>query len=1766
MKTDYLFKIDGYEITSRLPSNTKREIYLGQSETTGKKVIVKNVSITDDLNSSVINLKNEFKILNYLQDILGYAVYDFVKHSSGFALVMDFVTGDSLKEKLKDSPVTISEFFDISIELLENIQRIHQKKIIHKDIKPDNVIFNDGKTQIIDFGISTRLTKQESNWTAPNVLEGSIPYISPEQTGRMNRSIDYRTDYYSLGITFYELITGKLPFHSDDLLEIIHSHLAKNPESPSKIRAEIPDTVSAIILKLLNKTAEERYQSTRAIISDLKKCRDQYNKNGKVESFNIAENDYSDEFKIPQKLYGREKEVSKLIDEYESAMYSGQSRMVLISGYSGIGKSSLVKEIYKPMTKSKSHFITGKYDQYNKNIPYSAIIQSLTELIKLILTEPPESIQIWKDKILKALGGNGKIITDAIPELEYIIGKQNDVIELSAQENANRFYAVFQDFIKTFADKEHPLVLFLDDLQWADNPSLDFIKSLITDYSVKYFFVMLSYRDNEVDTSHPFQLLINDIAEEGILPELIELKPLTVDNLADLVSEALSTDKNSVQSLASIIYSKTNGNPFFVSELLKQLISEELIYLKTEGEHGWHWDEEKIQSSNISENVVELLLKRITKLSEDNQEVLKYSSIIGSKFDLKTLIKITELDEKQVIEIVKKSIEEELFTPIGESFQVLNSFQDTDTLLNATSKGEILFKFQHDRIQQACYNLVEENLRKEIHLKIARIQKESLSNDSDDNIFDVVNHYNIARDLVVDKSELNKLIELNYKGANRAKLANAYPPALIMILVAKELNEKIGKKSEYFLSILMELAELEYLNGNLDESEKVSLEALKNTDNDLIKANIYNLLITQYSARGMYDKALESINNALEPFGMNLPTENLGEIIAQEMKSVGEKINSNEIKALIDLDEMIEPEKIAAVKILIGAIPTAYNKLPELFPIISLKMVKLHLEYGNLGDSYGYAMYGIVLNSTSAYKESYEFCNLAVNISEKHKNPSGLTKACNILANYAIPFVRHIKYAEEVNIKCVKASLESGELLHGSYGAMNDSVNIFYQGKRLDKIIEKHASLYAYVKKVKNNLAIDTVEGSRLIVSNLKGTTSSHLDFSSENLTEEKFVQLCTDHQSLFPVCLFKIMKARSLLIYGENELAYKELQDAEGMLSFISGQYSLIEFNFNQSMVMLQLYKSRNVEERKVLLAKIRENQKQLKILANQCPENYSHKYMFIDAELARVQYKNWKAAKLYDNAIMEARKNDFIQNEAHFLEAAANFWFSKGNNKIASQYILESFQKYKAWGAEKKAELLFESYSDILSETKKTATITASTSSTQTELYSGQSLDLQSVLKSSNAISGEIKLESLFSKLLQILIENAGAERGILLLKRNDHLTIEAVGDVKKPEVDLYSNLPVKDFHQIASSVVYYVERTKENLVITDGMIDDRFKSDPYISKYKIKSILCSPILKHGDLTGILYLENNLTEGAFTADRLQIVNMLSSQAAISLDNALLYNNLEEKVEERTHQLALVNQELEHKNQHITDSINYALNIQVAILPAKQELKSAFKDIFILFLPKDIVSGDFYWFSKTDSGSKFIAAVDCTGHGVPGALMSMIGNTLLNHIVNERNVSDPGEILTMLNNKVRSVLRQDSEDANSTDGMDMCICRIDDEKIFFAGAKRPLYLAYGGDLIEHKGDRYSIGGRQQDDRVFQTIPIDIPKDKQMTVYLTTDGFVDQPNPDRLKIGSKELRRILQENSEKDCNSQFIKLKEKLDIHSNGEPQRDDITILGFIP
>ena len=1178
---------------------------------------------------------------------------------------------------------------------------------------------------------------------------------------------------------------------------------------------------------------------------------------------------------------------------------------------------------------------------------------------------------------------------------------------------------------------------------------------------------------------------------------------------------------------------------------------------------------------------MELLIKKISGLKYSTQNLLKLASCIGNTFDLSMLCLINQRSIGETIMELKTAIANEIIFSVDNSYKLLDMIDEKDeisNLVNAKIAKLVKYKFQHDKIQEASYALVEDEVKIKLRLKIARLlNAETNLNKKEEFLFDIVNHFNAGLELITDDEEFKLIINLNLKAGKKAKISTAYKPSLEYLNKAYEIvmnwvGEKKAWEDNYslILEIMKELAEVQYLNGNFENSEMTIKNILLNSQNSLDKGEAYNLLIIQYCSLGKYDKAFEIINKSLELLDESLPQENISNYLEKELLDLKLNLRDRKVSDLLNEDELKDPHKKLTIKILTNSLPMAYNLKPELFPIISAKMVNIFLKNGMSAESYGISCYSIVLaTGFGDYKNAYDYSLLAVRLSEKYNNLAEKAKGSNVLANYTTPFVNHLKNAEKINNEGLQACYDSGEFLHGSYCAMNVCLNSFYQGTLLNLVLsDKVEKMYHFALKIKSSLSIDTIAGVKIIASNLIGNTNDKNSFDIQDLSEKEYYKICEDHQSMFPICLYKIMKAQVKYYYDDLDSALNEINEAKQILPFISGQNSNTEFNFYHSLILCALFDTVDKTKKEEYLIQIKNNQKQMKMWAKSCSENFTHKYLLVQAEIARIENKNWKAIKLYEKAIAETRRNDFIQTEALANELLGKFWFDKKNHKIAQYYLSNAYQKFEVWGAVHKIKILKEKYANFftLKQKSEKELKISSHSYDDTVKQDTLSLDFQSVIKSSVAISKEIKIEKLLEKIISIVIENAGAERGVLLLKdQNDELYIEAENDVSDSSLNILKKISINDYNKIPISLVNYVERVQTDIILYEAFEDETFGNDEYIKNNKIKSIICMPILKQNETIGVIYLENNLVAGAFTVERLQTISVLCSQAAISIDNAFVYENLEEKVKERTIELNETNEKLEQKNEDILNSIHYAKTIQSAILSNENNFPKTLPNFFISFFPKDIVSGDFLWFTENED-SAFIAVADCTGHGVPGAFMSIIGSTFLNQIVKEMKIFDPSLILENLNIKIRTALKQDTEENNSRDGMEICLCKIDKDKIIFSGANRPLYyVKKDGEVIKVKGNFLPIGGKQKDG-IKKYTNNEISLDGSiMSIYLTSDGIQDQIDENGQKIGSNGFSELIKRNYLKNANDQKSEFETKIKISCEKQIQRDDISIIGIL-
>jgi histidine kinase len=1512
--------IAGYQIVEKLYESAKSLVYRGMRVKDEVPVILKVLRHEYPTPDAIARFKLEYDITRNLNLEGVIKTYGLEKYQYSLVMVLEDFGGVSLTQLLKKRKFHLEECLILAIRITEILGEIHAANIIHKDINPSNIVFNPttGQIKIIDFGISTVLSRENPILRNPNVLEGTLAYMSPEQTGRMNRVIDYRTDFYSLGVTFYELLARKLPFETADALELVHCHIAKQPISPSEIDSGIPKAVSNLVIKLLAKTAEERYQSAWGIQSDLQLCRKQLQEKNEISEFSLGCQDISDKFQISQKLYGREQEIETLLAAFKRVS-QGQREMVLVSGYSGIGKSALVQEIHKPITKNWGYFISGKFDLLQRNIPYHPFIQAFQELIRQLLTESEAQIAIWRDKLEAAFGINGQIIIDVIPELELIVGKQPTVLELPPGESQNRFNLVFQKFINVFSQSEHPLVMFLDDLQWIDSASLKLIQMLMTAPDSQHLLLIGAYRSNEVGAAHPLMLALNEINNTNAIINHIFLSPLDLTNINQLIADTFNSNPETTLPLAELINSKTRGNSFFIKEVLKFLYENNLLNFDFKAS-SWQWNLEQIQASQITDNVAELMASKIQKLSEPSQQILQFAACIGNQFDSKTLSIISKITQFETIALLWEAVQEGLIFPLGDEYKYFQ-LQESEIRSHESESGgnysELLlqdsvscsYKFLHDRIQQAAYSLISEADKKQVHLKIGQLLLESTPLELlEDKVSDIVNQLNIGIELITEQEKKDELAQLNLIAGKKAKSSVAYEPALKYLNIGRGL---LGRKSwlqtyELTLALYGLAAEAAYLNGDFEQMETLADVVLQEAKTTLDKLKTYEVKI---QACTVQNKLLEAINTALEvlqQLGVKLPKNPsqkdiwLGQL-RTKLALVGKQPSD-----LINLPEMTNPDKLAAMRIIASVCTATYFVAPQLWQMMVFQKIQLSLKYGNApGSPFGYADYAMVLCGVEGDIDSgYRFAQLALNLLPRLHAKEFKSKTFLLVEMYIRHWKEHIRETLNPLLEAYQFGLEACDLEYGVFSIFLYLYHSYLIGKELVQLEKEMADYSDAIAHFKQEQPFYLIQMYRQAVLNLMGQSENPCCLSGESYDEEKNLHLhlaINDRYTIYNLYLNKLILC---YLFQDYSKAIELAAIAKKLL--LDGAVGLLivpVFYFYESLTSLAVFPDVQKQKQQRILRQVATNQKKMKLWAHHAPMNYLHKFYLVEAERHRVLGRVNQAADDYDKAIALAKENEYIHEEALAHELGAKFYLAQGKAKIAEVYMLDACYCYLRWGATAKVKDLHTRYPQLLeriSETTKTKNATISTSPTTTESTRTEVLDLATVIKASLALSSEIVLDKLLVKLIKILIENAGAQRGLLIQEKDGNAFIQVEGAVNELEVKIFPSSHVELNQRFSPAIVNYVKRTRESLVIADAENNSRFANDVYVANNKPKSILCVPSLHQGKLIGILYLENNLITDAFTPDRIEVVQILTSQAAIALENARLYDEMKQEMAQR--------------------------------------------------------------------------------------------------------------------------------------------------------------------------------------------------------------------------------------------------------------------------
>ncbi|WP_354082031.1 AAA family ATPase [Bradyrhizobium sp. S3.3.6] len=1413
-------------------------------------------------------LAHEYELRDELDAAWAARPLEFVREQGQAILLLQDPGGEPL-DRLIGPPMGLEVFLRLAVALSVALGRLHGRGLVHKDIKPTSVLVNASADRVwlTGFGIASRLARERQVPVPPEFLEGTLAYMAPEQTGRMNRSIDSRSDLYSLGVMLYQMLTGSLPFTASDPMEWVHCHIARNPTPPGELLRNVPAPVSEILMKLLGKAPEERYQTAAGLEHDLLRClskvRDQ------IDAFPLGERDVPDRLLIPEKLYGREREISALLASFDRSVKRGAPELVLVSGYSGIGKSSVVNELHKVLVPARGLFASGKFDQCKRDIPYSTLSQAFQSLIRPLLGKSDAELAGWREAIREALSRNGRLIIDLVPELKLIVGDQPPVPELPLDDAQRRFQLVFRRFLAVFARPEHPLALFLDDLQWLDSATLDLLEDLLTQPDVRHLMLIGAYRDNEVNSAHPLIRKLETIRKAGAVVHEIILAPLASEDLGRLIGDALHCEPGRVTALAELIHEKTTGNPFFANQLISVLVEEGLLTFDyVEGR--WSWDLNRIRAKGYTDNVVDLMVGKLNRLAVETQQALQLLACMGNSAEF------------ALLEMASQQSTEEMHRQLWDAMKAGLIF-----------RTEQSYKFLHDRLQEAAYSLIPQEQRAEIHLRVGRLLASHIPPAKrEERIFEIVNQLNRGVALVTSAAERLQIAELNLIAGRRARASTAYKSALVHLVAGEALLSEDHWEQYYGLrfSLALHRAECEFLTGEpLAADERLSrlqLRAIGSTD----LAAVVCLRMALYTT-DRPDLAVEVGVEQLRAFGIEWSAHPSAEEVRAEYDALRQRVGERPIETLVDLASTKDPDLLALMEVLRGILSPALHTERKLHDLALLRMANLSLEHGYCdGSPLAFAQLSMAFGPHFGhYRDGFRFGHLGAALVEREDLARFRGKVYCVVGYHVLPWTRPIQAASTMVQRALKLAEETGDLLFVAYCQAHLVSLGLASGAPLDDLEVEAERYLQSSRRMRFSLLIEIITTQLALIRTLRGLTAKFgylVDVHAELRMER---HLSGDPPLAIAACWYWIRKMQARYLAGDYAAALDASSEARPLLGISPSHWEAAEFYFYSALSHAAFSNHAGPDEKRQHFEALKAHHDQLEVWAQNCPENFENGAALVGAEIARTEGRALDAEHLYEEAIRSARTTGFIHNEAIAYELAARFYAARGFKQIADLYLRNARYGYLRWGAVGKVRQLDEMYPDLRQEEQlhgPTSTIGAPL----------EQLDLATVIKVSQAVSGEIAIESLIDALMHIAMGQAGAERALLIVPRGKEPRIEAEATTSGDTVTVRRVDEAATERALPESVLHYVLRTREIVVLDDAAAQSPFGVDSYIRQRRARSILCLPLLNQAKLIGVLYLENNLTPRVFAPARISILKLLASQAAIALENAHLYRDVAER------------------------------------------------------------------------------------------------------------------------------------------------------------------------------------------------------------------------------------------------------------------------------
>ncbi|MEX3940528.1 AAA family ATPase [Paraburkholderia sp. BR10937] len=1370
-------------------------------------------------------------------------------------------------------PVTPVEFLRLGVTIANALGKVHARGIVHRDINPRHILLNraNGAVRFTGFGIASVVQRERQLPVPPEFIAGTLAFMAPEQTGRMNRSIDSRSDLYALGVVFYWLLTGQLPFSATDPMELVHCHIARQPLSPADLVPSLAQPVSAIVMKLLAKTAEDRYQTAAGIVHDLRRCLAHWETHGQVASFALAQFDMPDQLLIPETLYGRSAEVAALLAAFERVSKEGRSELVLVAGYSGVGKSAVVNELHKALVPRRGLFLAGKFDQFARDIPYASLAMAFRSGVRLLLGNSENELAVWREEFRRALGPNGQLIVDLVPELAMIIGEQLPVPPLAEQDARRRFHLVFRRFISVFARPEHPLTIFIDDLQWLDIATLEFLEDLVVHGDTEHLLVVGAYRNNEVGTEHPLAQKMEAIRASGAPVRDIVLAPLANLHLEQLVCDALHCPTTRAVPLARLLHKKTGGNPFFTLQFLSALADEGLLTFDHVASR-WSWDLQQIHAKGYTENVVALMLDKLGRLPERTQVVLKQFACIGNAANVALLETICELPDEAIREALAPAVQAGLVLCAGGAY-----------------------RFLHDRVQEAAYTLVDESARPSMHLRIGRrLLDNTPPVNREDAIFDIVSQFNRATRQLEGRAEREQVAQLNLMAAQRAKAATAFDSALAYLGVGRSLLTDADWIANYDLLFSIEylLAECELLSTKTHSAQARLSGLVRRARTRHHAARVTRLRITLYTTLDQSERSVEICLQYLRERGTDWSPHPDEKAVRCEFERIAALLGEREIEDLIDLPLLDDPEVQDTLDVLTEIVTPAFFTDQHLCALVLCRMVNLSLEYGNSDAScYAYVWLATYAGPVfDQYEAGYRFGRLGLDLVEKKHLTKYRARTYTSFGNIVVPWARHVLEGREPIRRALEMANESGDLTYTLYILCDLTQNLVSVGDNLEDVQSEVDRAVAISERVRFQLVTDMLVTYRGLVRTLRGETERFGSFDDAQFDEAAFEDHLRSSPTLaLPAFDYWTRKLQARYLADEFAEALAAEQHAEKVLWVATSQFETAEFHFYGALSHSACWSEAGMPERQAHVDAIRAHLAHLEKWALHCPQNFVNRAALVGAEMARIRGDIAQAEQLYDLATRSARENGFVHNEAVACQAAARFYAARGLAEIGDMYLGNARQAFARWGAKGKVRQLDALHPRIEQPNPPYSVVSSMEASVE-------HLDLATVIRVSKAISSEIVLDNLIQTVMRTAVEHAGADRGLLIVVSDAAFHIEAEATTGDGVIAVSLEKRTAESGRLPVSIFQYVTRTRENVIIHDASARHDFSSDRYFLERHTHSVACMPLLHQGKPIALLYLENNLATSVFTASRVAVLKLLASQAAISFENSRLYRDLAER------------------------------------------------------------------------------------------------------------------------------------------------------------------------------------------------------------------------------------------------------------------------------